>query len=95
MTNKAAIPNPARKAFSALIGEWKTTGTHPLVPDTVLHGQASFQWIEGGAFVSIHATIDHEAFPDSVSIFGSDNSLELFLCSISMSGKFPKKRCCV
>src|SRR3978361_1268369 len=78
MSNKAAILNPALKVFSAFIGNWKTAGTHPQMPGVTLHGYSTIQWTEGGAFVSIHATIDHEAFPDNVSIFGSDNSLGTF-----------------
>ncbi len=30
------IPNPALVPFSVLIGNWNTTGTHRLVPDTIL-----------------------------------------------------------
>jgi hypothetical protein len=51
LTNKAAIPNPALKLFDVLVGEWKIVGTHPLVPNTILHGHSSFKWIEGGAFL--------------------------------------------
>ncbi len=74
-SNKAAIPNPALKAFDTLVGKWKTVGTHPLVPDTILYGHTSFKWTEGGAFLIMHSEIYHEKFPNSVSIFGSDNSL--------------------
>ncbi|WP_226180564.1 hypothetical protein [Hymenobacter lucidus] len=72
--HRAAIPNPALTAFSALIGEWETTGTHPQLPGKTLHGQASFQWLEGGAFVLMHASLAEEGFPANVAIFGSDNT---------------------
>src|SRR6266516_1300810 len=52
--NEASIPNPALKAFGVLVGEWNTVGTHPLVPGTTFHGHASFEWIEGGAFLIMH-----------------------------------------
>jgi hypothetical protein len=48
---EASIPNPALKPFSVLIGNWHTTGTHRLIPDTILHGRASFEWLENGAFL--------------------------------------------
>lgn len=72
--NKAAIPNPALEPFGVLVGKWKTTGTHPYVPGTTLHGHASCNWIEGGAFLIMHAEIDHELFPAGITIFGTDNA---------------------
>lgn len=71
--HKAAIPNPALQPFALLIGEWKTVGTHPLVPNTILHGHSKFEWIEGGAFLICHSEIDKEGFPAGISIFGSDD----------------------
>jgi hypothetical protein len=73
-THEAAIPNPALEQFSVLIGEWKTVGTHPLVPDTTLYGHSSFKWIEGGAFLMGHSQIDKEGFPTGIAIFGSDDA---------------------
>jgi hypothetical protein len=49
--SEARKPNSSLKRFEPLIGEWRTTGTHPLVPGKTLHGRASFSWIEGGAFL--------------------------------------------
>lgn len=70
---KARKPNPALKLFEPLVGEWKTTGYHPYFPDTELHGRASFEWTEGGAFLMVRAEIDHPEFPDGIEIFGSDD----------------------
>lgn len=70
---KALKPNPALKAFEPLIGEWLTTATHPYVPNAELHGRASIEWIEGGAFLLLRAEIDHPDFPDGIEIIGSDN----------------------
>jgi len=72
--HKAAIPNPALQPFAVLIGEWTTEGTHPLVPNTVLHGHSSFKWIEGGAFLLCSSEINQEGFPAGISIFGSDDA---------------------
>jgi hypothetical protein len=72
--NIAAMLNPALEPFAALAGKWKTTGTHPYIPDTILQGQASFDWIEGGAFLMMHAKIDHQLIPVSTAIFGTDNA---------------------
>ncbi len=43
----ASIPNLALKSFRALIGEWKTSGTHPKIPGITLHGHTSFNWMVG------------------------------------------------
>lgn len=70
MTNRAAIPNPALEPLAALIGDWHTTGKHPAVPEKTLHGKASFEWIEGGAFLVMHSQLDDDRFPDGIAIVG-------------------------
>jgi len=70
---KAVTPNPALKPFEVFIGEWMTTGSHPYLPDTVLHGRVSFEWLEGGAFLLLRSEIDEPRFPHGIEIFGSDD----------------------
>lgn len=74
--SKAAKPNPALKSLSILIGEWKTAGKHPMLPGEVLHGYASFKWLEGGAFMTMHVAIAHRDFPEGIAVFGSDGASE-------------------
>jgi hypothetical protein len=71
--HEAAIPNPALDPLKNLIGEWKTTGTHPYFPGTIFHGYTSFEWMEGGAFIIMHSEIDEPAIPSGIAIFGSDD----------------------
>lgn len=71
---EALVPNPALRSFEWLIGEWKTTGTHPLVPGKTFHGRTSFAWHEGGAFLIMHSEIDEPEIPSGVAIFGSDDA---------------------
>ncbi|KPQ43971.1 MAG: hypothetical protein MPEBLZ_01439 [Candidatus Methanoperedens nitroreducens] len=77
MSNKigheASIPNPALKPLSVLVGTWKTTGTHPYLPNKTLHGRASFEWIEDGAFLLMRSEITEPEIPSGIAIFGSDN----------------------
>ena len=74
---KAAIPNPSLEAFRVLIGTWNTVGTHPLVPGVTLHGRASFEWIEGGAFLIWRSEIlDDPRFPSGIAVFGHDDAQE-------------------
>lgn len=78
--HNAQIPNPALNGLGQLVGEWNTVGTHPAVPDKVLTGKASFQWIEGGAFLRWYAEVAEEGFPAGIAIFGSDDATgELFM----------------
>lgn len=70
----AQIPNPALKELDKLVGKWKTSGTHPAFPDKTLHGKASFDWMEGGAFLRWYSEMDEEGFPAGIAIFGSDDA---------------------
>ncbi|OGE80261.1 MAG: hypothetical protein A2826_00810 [Candidatus Doudnabacteria bacterium RIFCSPHIGHO2_01_FULL_43_23] len=71
--NEASIPNPALKLLSVLVGKWNTVGTHPMVPGTIFHGRASFEWLEGGAFLIMRSEIDEPEIPSGIAIFGSDD----------------------
>lgn len=75
--HKAAIPNPLLQPFAVLVGEWKTVGEHPLVPNTMLHGHSSFKWIEGGAFLTWYSEINKAGFPAGIAIFGSDDDEQI------------------
>lgn len=75
---KALRPNPALKPFEVLVGEWKTTGSHPYLPKTVLHGRTSFEWLENGAFLIMRSEIDEPHFPHGIEIFGSDDAEKKF-----------------
>ena len=75
---RAPRPNPALEPFGVLVGEWRTTGTHPMVPGTTFHGRASFAWHEGGAFLIMRSEIDEEEIPNGVAIVGSDDAAGTF-----------------
>jgi hypothetical protein len=72
--SEAQKTNPSLKPFEPLIGEWRTTGTHPLVPGKTFHGRASFSWIEGGAFLIWRSEIDEPGIPSGTAILGSDDA---------------------
>lgn len=69
----AAPRNKALEAFAPLIGRWKVEGRHPLLPGRTLRGEASFSWVDHGAFVSWRTSMDDPEIPDGVAIFGSDD----------------------
>jgi hypothetical protein len=66
--------NPALERLTPLLGEWRTTGTHPLMPGTTFQGRTSFAWHEGGAFVLMRSEIDEPEVPDGVALIGSDDA---------------------
>jgi hypothetical protein len=70
----AQRPNPALEPLTPLLGEWRTTGTHPLMPGTTLHGRTSFEWHENGAFVLMRSEIEESEIPSAVAVIGSDDA---------------------
>ena len=78
--NEASIPNKALEPLTTLVGEWKTVGTHPMVPGKTFHGHTSFSWLEGGAFLVMHSEVDEPEIPSGIAVFGSDDtSAALFM----------------
>jgi hypothetical protein len=76
--NEASIPNKALEPLTPLVGQWKTVGTHPMVPGTTFHGHTSFAWLEGGAFLAMHSQIDEPEIPSGLAVFGSDDATDTF-----------------
>jgi hypothetical protein len=76
--SEAQRPNPALEPLTPLLGIWRTTGTHPLVPGTTFHGRTSFAWHEGGAFVLMRSEIDEPEVPSGVAVIGSDDAAGTF-----------------
>lgn len=74
----APILNPALTPLDVVIGDWRTTGTHPMVPGTTFHGRTSFSWHEGGAFLLMRSEIDEKEIPNGAAIIGSDDAAGTF-----------------
>lgn len=62
--------------FEALIGSWDTEAVHPALPDIVVPGRTSFEWLEGEQFVILRSRNDHPQFPDSISVIGATDEEE-------------------
>lgn len=65
--------NKALAPFAPLIGEWKMSATHPMLPGEHFHGTDSFAWLDEGAFFVWRSSLDDPRFPTGVAIFGSDD----------------------
>jgi hypothetical protein len=62
----------------ALVGTWATEGVHPMLPGTVIHGRATFEWLEGGRFLIWRSHYDHPEIPDAIAVTGvTDNQLSM------------------
>ncbi len=68
--------HPTLEHLDALVGEWETEATHPLLPNITVHGRATFAWLEGGFFLIWRAHHDHPDIPDSIAILGCEDSGE-------------------
>jgi hypothetical protein len=66
----------ALRRLSVLVGEWTTESTHPALPGTVVHGQATFEWLEGERFLIWRERADHPDFPDAIVIIGDTDGLQ-------------------
>jgi len=63
------------RRFEILVGEWTTESTHPAIPGTVVHGHATFEWLEGDRFLIWRERADHPDFPDAIVIIGDTGGL--------------------
>ncbi|MCR6670402.1 hypothetical protein [Devosia ginsengisoli] len=85
----ARIANPQLKFFERIIGEWRTTGTHPALPGATLRGKVSFAWQDGGAFLVWRSEIEDPLFPDGIAIVGSDDAAGTISSATSTSAASP------
>jgi hypothetical protein len=67
-------PNPALQRLDALVGEWEMES--PQYPGG--RGRATFEWLEGGAFLVQHTEVDHGEVPNATVIIGRDESTERY-----------------
>jgi len=76
-----SLTNPALDDLTAFIGEWSIEITsmsfHP-DPSAVARGHASFDWLEGGAFLIHRSEIRAPDFPRTTSIIAPDDAMETY-----------------
>jgi hypothetical protein len=74
MTSPTYPPNPGLQPLAPFIGEWRTEGTHPMLPGRTFHGRTTYEWFDSGAFVLVRTHIDEPEIPDGVAVFGTDDA---------------------
>ena len=70
------IVNPALADLDVFVGQWAIEIVLPGDPPTLVQGRASFDRIEGGAFLVMRAEVDWEGPSGSVSVIGRDDAGE-------------------
>jgi hypothetical protein len=73
LTDVPATRSPALEPLNALVGVWSIEFIHVALPDPV-HGQKTFEWLEGGHFLIERSHMEHPEVPDSISIYSTDNA---------------------
>jgi hypothetical protein len=57
--------------LGTLVGDWEIEATHPAVPDTIVRGRSTFEWLSGERFLIQRSETDHPDFPDGVTVTGA------------------------
>ena len=70
------VRHAALDHLDPLVGGWEIEATHPHLPNTVIRGRATFEWLDGGHFLIWRASYDHPDIPDSIAILGCGESGE-------------------
>jgi hypothetical protein len=73
--------NPALERLGVFVGEWDieiTSMSFNPDPSAVERGRASFDWLEGGAFLIQHSEIAATDWPRSIIIIGPDDAAETY-----------------
>src|SRR4051794_37495115 len=83
--------NSALEALTPLLGDWRTTGTHPLVPGRTFHGRTSFGWHEGGAFVVMRSEIEEPETPKGGGVTAWDDAGGPFTMLYFDEGDIPRR----
>jgi hypothetical protein len=73
--------NSALERLNVFVGEWNieiTSMSFEEDKNAVVRGRASFEWIEGGAFLLQRSEVPNTDFPRPISIIGPDDSAETY-----------------
>jgi hypothetical protein len=71
-------PGSRLELLRALTGTWTTEGSHPMLPDAVIRGRATFEWLDGGRFLIWRSSSEHPDIPDAIAVIGvTDDELSM------------------
>src|SRR5438067_6396652 len=66
-----------QKLGRRLVGRWSTEATHPGLPGAIISGSSEIEWLEGEQFLIYRSSYDHPDIPDSISIIGDTDGLQM------------------
>jgi hypothetical protein len=70
-------PGSELELLGGLVGTWTTVGSHPELP-AVIHGRATFEWLDGDRFLIWRSHHDHPEIPDALAVIGvTDDQLSM------------------
>jgi hypothetical protein len=70
---QALTRDPALDGLDALIGDWDFEATHPQLSG-VIHGRATFEWLEGRRFLIWRSTATPGTIPTAIAIIGGGDT---------------------
>jgi hypothetical protein len=62
--------HPEFEGWQRLVGTWATEAAHPMLPNTVVSGEATFEWLEDQRFLIQRSRYDHPDIPDAIAVTG-------------------------
>jgi hypothetical protein len=62
--------HPELQDWQRLVGGWAIEAAHPGLPDTVVTGRATFEWLEDQRFLLQRSHYDHPDIPDAIAVTG-------------------------
>jgi hypothetical protein len=71
-------PNPALQYLEVFVGEWTMAISSPAYPSAIAGGLASFEWLEGGAFLKMHLDVEQVGPPSGIAVIGRDESAQTY-----------------
>jgi len=71
--------NPALEHLGVFAGKWSLQATSMSFradPSAIERGNASFEWLEDGAFLVQHSEVPNTEFPSAIAVIGRDDSAQ-------------------
>jgi hypothetical protein len=88
---QAPEPSPALESLDVMVGTWDLKGPES-GPDGEIHGQVTFEWMEGGFFLVQSVDLDYVGRKikgvEYIGYDGSNNTLKSYFFSNTGPGPF-------
>jgi hypothetical protein len=65
--------NKALGKYHKLLGTWKLSGSHRLMPGVVLSGTCVISWLQEGGLLIVKTVMDQKEIPEMIGVIGHDD----------------------